>query len=56
MFFGGYMLMKYENLNEISYIIFCTFVLAEISGSAICVFLLDEKQQQSDLERQIPIN
>ena len=39
-FIGGYLLMKYDGLHEICYIVFCTIIFIELSASTICTFLI----------------
>lgn len=57
-FFGGYLLMKYDNLHEICYIVFCTIIFLELSASSICVFLigLPDIGEKVDMENQSPLS
>ena len=56
-FVGGYLLMKYESLHEICYIVFCTIVFLELSASSICTFLIAgaEENEKIDIENKSPV-
>ena len=51
-FVGGYLLMKYDGLHEICYIVLCTIIFLELSASTICTFLI---ASTSELEERIDI-
>jgi len=54
-FVAGYLLMKYDNLHEICYIVLCTVLFLELSASSICTFLIastGELDEKIDIERQ----
>ena len=50
--------MKYDNLHEICYIVFCTILFLELSASSICTFLIagHDDSEKVDLENVTPIS
>lgn len=56
-FIGGYLLMKFDGLHEICYIVFCTIIFVELSASTICTFIIANNQEETrDIETESPAN
>lgn len=57
-FVAGYLLMKYQNLHEICYIVFCTILFLELSASSICTFLIanTDEIERVDIENNSPMS
>lgn len=54
-FICGYLLMKYDNLHEICYIVFCTIIFIELSASTITTFLIaDQEEERVEIEHALP--
>jgi len=55
-FIGGYLLMKYDGLHEICYIVFCTIIFIELSASTIVTFLIanNDVSEKVDIENDSP--
>lgn len=45
-FIGGYLLMRFEGLHEVCYIVFCTIIFVELSASTICTFMVASSEEE----------